>query len=163
MQAVCSQLRNMLHSLCRLRVRQLRLSLCEPKAADYCQRPSASRRLMVCAGWALKDLQSGELQQESSRISSVSPRPFSSFLCYYHLIFSKGAMLHVSNWIPAFIRQPLWWAKSFTREAELLDMEPFADDARHRQKGPLLRCQDNATAAIVKSQGFCGADFSASL
>lgn len=48
-------------------------------------------------------------------------------------------------------------------EAELLDTEPFANDARHRQKGPLLRCQDNATAAIVKSQGYCVVDFSAAL
>lgn len=45
--------------------------------------------------------------------------------------------------------------KVLHREAELLDTEPSADVARHRQKGPLLRCQDNATAAIVKSQGYC--------
>ncbi len=53
--------------------------------------------------------------------------------------------------------------KVLHREAELLDTEPFANDARHRQKGPLLRCQDNATAAIVKSQGYCVVDFSAGL
>lgn len=41
------------------------------------------------------------------------------------------------------------------REAELLDTDPFADDTRHRQKGLLLCCQDNATAAIVKLQGYC--------
>lgn len=49
------------------------------------------------------------------------------------------------------------------REAELLDTEPFANDARLRQKRPLPRCQDNATAAIVKSQGYCVVDFSAGL
>lgn len=31
------------------------------------------------------------------------------------------------------------------------------------KRGPLLRCQDNATAAIVKSQGYCVVDFSAGL
>lgn len=41
-----------------------------------------------------------------------------------------------------------------------MDTEPSADDARHRQKGPLFRCQDNATAAIVKSQGYCVVDSS---
>ncbi|TKS86189.1 hypothetical protein D9C73_020306 [Collichthys lucidus] len=53
--------------------------------------------------------------------------------------------------------------KVLHREAELLDTKPFADDARRRQKGPLLRCQDNATAAIVKSQGYCVVNFSAVL
>ena len=40
---------------------------------------------------------------------------------------------------------------------------PAPTTLRHRQKGPLLRCQDNATAAIVKSQGYCVVDFSAGL
>ena len=80
--------------------------------------------------------------------------------------------LHTTSYFPRvvcyicqteFKHSPSVVGKVLHREAELLDTEPFADDACRRQKGPLLRCQDNATAAIVKSQSFCVVDFSASL
>lgn len=48
-----------------------------------------------------------------------------------------------------------------------MDMEPFslmmAGDARNRLKGPPLHCQDKFTAAILKSQGYCAVNFSASI
>lgn len=97
---------------------------------------------MVHAGGLSETLWSEELQQESAK--GLDPLPPSSVITNSY--FTPSMVDKVPH-----------------RGAELLDTEPFANDARHRQKGPLLRCQDNATAAIVKSQGYCVVDFSAGL
>lgn len=65
------------------------------------------------------------------------------------------------NW--SFTQKPLGYEKSFTEKTNCWTQNPFVDNTHSRQKGPLLSCQDNATAAIVKLQGYCVNDFFASL
>lgn len=58
----------------------------------------------------------------------------------------------------------LWGTKSpLQKKTNCWTQNPFVDNTHSRQKGPLLSCQDNATAAIVKLQGYCVNDFFASL
>lgn len=93
--------------------------------------------------------------QGSAKGLSTSPP---SFLCYYQLLAQYVTYVKRNSSINP---PPSAVGKVLHREAEPLDTEPCADDVCRRQKGPLLRCQDNATAAIVKSQGYCVVDFSA--
>lgn len=119
---------------------------CYPKASAIVR---ASWRMMVRAGRALRHLVIWSASTREFKDQLKAPPPAINVITNS---YSLRVVCHIRQ---MEFKPPSTVGKVLHGEAELLDTEPFADAARHRQKGPLLHCQDNATAAIVKSQGYC--------